>query len=270
MTLTHAPRFAQAAEQTIATSRATKRQKLHDRLLLQEAREAAQLRKLEQTTLEHEGITYRISKRAHLLIRQTPEEEGPPTPLQTEINGVLFLKSPKTSNLFRKTTVKLHAQRRHANKTLAKRCGHFTKRGFCSRKECGQLHVPGQVAICPFYLRGACTKEACLLSHAPSANNTPQCTRFAADGCTVEACRYMHVETSTSKEAPLCVPFNKIGWCDAGLACTKQHMLRKRTHKSAAPLQQDVEDADSSSSDSDILEEQDFDEDAFKQDFVHL
>ncbi|ORY82618.1 hypothetical protein BCR37DRAFT_316943 [Protomyces lactucae-debilis] len=273
ITLTHAPCFAQAAQQTIATSREARRKKLLERLLLQEAKEAVQLRKLEQTTLVHEGITYRLGKRAHLLIRQTPMDQGGPTPLETTINGVLFLKSPKSNNLFRKTTVKLHARRRTNNKTLTKRCTHFTRRGFCSRVGCQGRHTPGEVAVCPFYLRGTCTKDDCTQSHSPNAHNTPQCTRFAAGGCTVEACRFVHEEMQQQPDAAVCMGFDKLGWCDAGVACHQRHVLRKQTRKQISALQDtasDQEDAESSESESDVLDEEDFDEDAFQQDFVHL
>lgn len=104
---------------------------------------------------------------------------------------------------------------------------HFPLTGRCERAlTCPYQHIPDRLAICPRFLRGACTLgDACPLSHTPSAHNTPSCVYFQASASCPrgDKCVYPHVVVTD--DAPVCEAFAREGWCDleAG-TCPELHI----------------------------------------------
>lgn len=96
--------------------------------------------------------------------------------------------------------------------------------GNCPRGPmCHFAHDPNKVAVCPMFLKSACTKgDDCDLSHTPTYSNTPACTHFLRGNCTNDVCRYPHVHVSPS--APVCAPFARRGYCD-NQSCDKRHVF---------------------------------------------
>lgn len=159
MTLTSSVVYDASLASKIARSEDIRSAKRKAKLIAKEAREAERLKYLSLTTIEHEGIKYRLNKRANLLIRISTGRERycrifvlilkglddvltNKTPLETTINGVAFMKSPKSENLYRKTTVRLHSKRlnQDQNQSASKHCKYFTRTGtYMLRSETNEL-----------------------------------------------------------------------------------------------------------------------------------
>jgi len=90
---------------------------------------------------------------------------------------------------------------------------------------CKFSHDPEKVAICKTFLKtGSCAAgNSCDLSHSPTYHRVPACTHFLRGNCTKEACLYPHVHVSPS--APVCRPFATLGYCDNGEDCPKRHVF---------------------------------------------
>lgn len=130
MTLTNAATYDASTTAKLSRINETREKKRKDRLMRREAKEAERLKYLASKTLEHAGITYKINKSATLLIRTSLDDlETNPTPSKTLISGVEFLKSPKSNNLFRKSTIKLRTRRASSQKEFRKFCKFFTRSG---------------------------------------------------------------------------------------------------------------------------------------------
>lgn len=131
-TLTNAAVYDTATATKLARIEETRSARRRAKLVRRERKDAERLRHLISTTLEHDGVTYKINKKGSLLIRLTLDDvKERPTPKRTTISGVEFLKSPKSDNLFRKSVVKLMSRRRPARQTT-KHCKFFTRTGQCS------------------------------------------------------------------------------------------------------------------------------------------
>lgn len=306
MTLTNASVYDASVANKLAAMAETRARRRAEKLRLREAREADRLRRLAQTTLVHGGITYRFNNRYNLLIRQDDDNtQGLPTPRETTIHGVLFLKSPKTNNLFRKTAVKLRAKGR--NKTLrARPCRYYCRTGSCKKRDAGACpyqHDPAVRAVCPAWLNDACdlADDECPLVHrGGSLHNLPDCVYHLrmqhgalptdvaladAVGCTRQDCRYSHARDVAQLEDGVCPEFAKVGYCPRGGGCRKRHVRESRTRtkpsghggisddsrldtSDVATSEHDAaEDTDYST---DSFEEEDFDENAFDADYVEL
>lgn len=94
--------------------------------------------------------------------------------------------------------------------------------GQCSR-ECNFTHDVNKVAVCKTFLhQGICPAgSACALSHDLTPNRTPACIHFVRGSCNKPDCRYPHVKVNL--DAPVCSPFAKLGYCEAGAGCSNQH-----------------------------------------------
>ncbi|KAI9199752.1 uncharacterized protein BJ171DRAFT_517663 [Polychytrium aggregatum] len=102
-------------------------------------------------------------------------------------------------------------------------CVLYHQQGWC-RKPCPFRHDPNRVALCPFSLRGQCTRANCQLSHTPTDKNTPVCEYFGTPGgCTNPACPYVHVRLRA--DAPLCPSFRSGKFCALGKHCPKRHVF---------------------------------------------
>ncbi|CCG81535.1 protein of unknown function [Taphrina deformans PYCC 5710] len=132
MTLTSANAYDQATASKLSRINESREAKKKAKLLLRDAKEAERLKTLASTTLVHEGITYRFNRKANLLLRVTLDNTlTQPTPQRTFIHGVEFLKSPKSDNLFRKTTIKLNKTNKTTEKSALKYCKYYTRSGLC-------------------------------------------------------------------------------------------------------------------------------------------
>ncbi|BFZ56246.1 hypothetical protein PYCC9005_003290 [Savitreella phatthalungensis] len=248
-----------------------------ERLRQREERERRELKQLAQTTLVHDGVTYRFNKRFNLLIRVNTD--GPPTPIETTIHGVVFLKSPKSENLFRKTAVKLLSQHRaNKNKHLAGQCRNFCRTGVCRKNDKGQCcfsHDRATRAVCRYWLRHECrhTKAAdCRLIHEQAnLHNKPDCTRHIHEDAD-DDCRFGHRTIASPGLA--CKIFARTGWCPVGGACPRGHnreCTRRPCDDPKCRLDHpDRQRVDDFSDSTDTFSEEDFDEAAFDADFVHL
>ncbi|KAH8319548.1 hypothetical protein KR067_005338 [Drosophila pandora] len=152
-----------------------------------------------------------------------------------DIGGLTYVASPKTQNVFIRTSN--HLSRAHLitarhrsltllNKPLVKTnvpCAIFQKLGKCaahSRGKCRKLHDKRQVAICPRFLRGECTKTDCLLSHNVTLEKMPVCRYFLRGVCVREDCPYLHKKLSRKTE--ICIDFVR-GYCPRAAECNKRH-----------------------------------------------
>ncbi|XP_017074209.1 zinc finger CCCH domain-containing protein 3 [Drosophila eugracilis] len=152
-----------------------------------------------------------------------------------DIGGLTYVASPKTQNVFIRTTN--HVSRAHLitakqrsltllNKSLVKTnvpCAIFQKLGKCaahSRGKCRKLHDKRQVAICVSFLRGECTKPDCLLSHNVTLEKMPVCRYYLRGVCVREDCPYLHKKLS--RKAEICIDFVR-GYCPLAAECNKRH-----------------------------------------------
>ncbi|XP_017096048.2 zinc finger CCCH domain-containing protein 3 [Drosophila bipectinata] len=152
-----------------------------------------------------------------------------------DIGGLTYVASPKTQNVFIRTSN--HLSRAHLitarhrsltllNKPLTKTnvpCAIFQKLGKCaahSRGKCRKLHDKRQVAICPRFLRGECTKTDCLLSHNVTLEKMPVCRYFLRGICARKDCPYLHKKLNPTTE--ICIDFVR-GYCPRAAECNKRH-----------------------------------------------
>ncbi|KAG0033049.1 hypothetical protein BGZ81_009491 [Podila clonocystis] len=113
------------------------------------------------------------------------------------------------------------------NKAMARKrqfCKYFTRFGQCTNIRCPFMHSRQHLAICKRFLRGQChfTDATCKLSHTPSPHTTPACSHFQYAACTKDKCLYPHIKVNA--QAPICRPFAKEGWCEAGATCKDRHV----------------------------------------------
>ena len=291
MSLTSAAAYEAKLAAKLERAEQARRAKRQAKLLAREAKEAEHLKYLSQTTLEHEGLKYRINRKANLLIRlDLSNIDTKPTPVSTTVSGIEFLKSPKSNNLYRKSTVLLNSKKTSKSKS-SKFCKYFTQTGTCKNaKSCRYQHSIDHLAICPFYLTSrGCTKgSSCNLSHTPTPHNTPVCTHFLRGACSKPDCKYSHF--NSDQDAPICTAFARDGYCDLGSDCVKRHVRecpkfsntgvcdtkgcrlphidRASTRKSKVLPK--PESSDESSDSTDEYEEEAFDDSAFAADYVKL
>lgn len=129
MTLTNATAYDATTAAKLARINEVRESKRKAKLMIREKKDAEKLKYLASTTLEHESIHYRINRKASMLIRIHLEDVAErPTPARTMIHGVEFLKSPKSHNLFRKSTIKLISKNKGTKKSK-KYCKYFTRTG---------------------------------------------------------------------------------------------------------------------------------------------
>lgn len=242
LTLTNAAVYESTTATKLARIGESREARRKARLLKRDAREAERLKSLISATLSHDGITYKINRKANLLIRINLEDVVlRPTPTRAIIHGVEFVKSPKTENLYRKTTVKLIAKQKTKDRKRKSYCKYYTRSGSCHHrfmamheiadvpgvctkaKECRYLHDDKHRALCSHYLthHGCDESRLCNLSHEPVPENTPTCTHFLRSTCTKPDCKFVHV--SVSQNAPVCPEFARNGYCAAGLQCGMRH-----------------------------------------------
>ncbi|KAH8395362.1 hypothetical protein KR222_010916 [Zaprionus bogoriensis] len=152
-----------------------------------------------------------------------------------DIGGLTYVSSPKAQNVFIRTAN--HVARAHLmtakqrslqllNRSLVKTnvpCAIFQRLGKCaahSRGKCRRLHDKRQVAICPSFLRGECTKADCLLSHNVTLEKMPVCRYFLRGVCVREDCPYLHKKLSLKAE--ICIDFLR-GYCARAADCNMRH-----------------------------------------------
>ncbi|EDW18643.2 uncharacterized protein Dmoj_GI13344 [Drosophila mojavensis] len=152
-----------------------------------------------------------------------------------DIGGLTYVSSPKAQNVFIRTTN--HVSRAHLmtakqrslqvlNRSLVKTnvpCAIYQRLGKCaahSRGKCRRLHDKRQVAICPSFLRGECTKKDCLLSHNVTLEKMPVCRYFLRGVCVREDCPYLHKKLS--RKAEICIDFLR-GYCARAADCNMRH-----------------------------------------------
>ncbi|TDG52728.1 hypothetical protein AWZ03_000961 [Drosophila navojoa] len=152
-----------------------------------------------------------------------------------DIGGLTYVSSPKAQNVFIRTTN--HVFRAHLmtakqrslqvlNRSLVKTnvpCAIYQRLGKCaaySRGKCRRLHDKRQVAICPNFLRGECTKKDCLLSHNVTLEKMPVCRYFLRGVCVREDCPYLHKKLS--RKAEICIDFLR-GYCARAADCNMRH-----------------------------------------------
>ena len=282
MTLTNAAIYDSATAKKLAARAEAREKRRQAKLRKKEAQESDRLKRLAQTTLTHEGITYRFNRKYNLLIRQNIEDVASrPTPLRTTIHGVVFLKSPKSDNLFRKSTVKLHAKGR--NQTLRMRpCRYYCRDGVCRKLQaggtCPYQHDPAVRAVCPSWLQGGCVDESCTLIHdGGTAHNLPDCIYHLksgdAVGCTRQDCRYSHDRDPSVIQPVNCPDFARVGYCSRGGACTQRHVREGRIARVSIDNcndEDDNEEEQDSDYSTDSFTEEDFDETAFDDDYIGL
>lgn len=110
-------------------------------------------------------------------------------------------------------------------------CTFFCRHGRCDGRggaECPYEHDPDRVAICQAFLHGACSAKACLLSHAPRAENMPTCRLFVRGVCVDSGCAFSHVHLGAS--AKICEAFARGGYCTDGAACARRHEMFCEQH----------------------------------------
>ncbi|EDV96335.1 zinc finger CCCH domain-containing protein 3 [Drosophila grimshawi] len=152
-----------------------------------------------------------------------------------DIGGLTYVSSAKAQHVFIRTTN--HVSRAHLitakqrsmqllNRSLVKTnvpCAIFQRLGKCaaySRGKCRRLHDKRQVAICPSFLRGECTKADCLLSHNVTLEKMPVCRYYLRGVCVREDCPYLHKKLS--RKAEICIDFLR-GYCARAADCNMRH-----------------------------------------------
>ncbi|KAK9878363.1 hypothetical protein WA026_021673 [Henosepilachna vigintioctopunctata] len=117
---------------------------------------------------------------------------------------------------------------RVASSTLRKSnvpCPIFKKYGKCNGQKkgtCIKVHNSDQIILCSKFLRGACLKKNCLLSHKVSPEKMPTCKFYLEGLCARDDCQYIHVKISP--KADICRDFLD-GFCKEGTKCEKRHQL---------------------------------------------
>ncbi|XP_068142954.1 LOW QUALITY PROTEIN: zinc finger CCCH domain-containing protein 3 [Drosophila tropicalis] len=152
-----------------------------------------------------------------------------------DLGGLTYIASGKAKNVFIRTTN--HLSRAHLmsarqrslhmlNGSLVKTnvpCAIFQRLGKCAahgRGKCRKLHDKRQVAICPRFLHGDCTKKDCLLSHNVSLEKMPVCRFYLRGVCVREDCPYLHKKLG--RMAEICIDFLR-GYCPLAAECNKRH-----------------------------------------------
>ncbi|KAF9912748.1 hypothetical protein BX616_010256 [Lobosporangium transversale] len=160
------------------------------------------------------------------------------TPKQFSIGGVIYVRT-RNGNLVRAKLVENKLRKKRVTQEQLKQkskkvsvpkkprafCKFFTRFGRCSKGfTCPFVHSKTHLAICKKFLRGTCpnTANTCYLSHTPSPHNTPACAHFQRAACNKDNCLYPHIRINP--QAPICRPFAKEGWCDAGANCKDRHV----------------------------------------------
>ncbi len=100
--------------------------------------------------------------------------------------------------------------------------------GMCGRGlTCKYQHDPSKIALCPLFLAEKCpfasNSSECSLSHDPTPERTPLCTRFNSTGqCYKGAdCLYPHIRVGPKNG--VCRDFAVLGYCDKGALCEASH-----------------------------------------------
>lgn len=310
MTLTNSAAYTATTASKLQRIDETRALRRTERLRQKEAKEAERLKYLASKTLEHDGVTYLLNKNATLLIRTSLDDvETRPTPQRTMISGIEFLKSPKSDNLFRKSSIKLRSKRTKRDDRAKKFCKFFTRSGkyrdklvivflhidylvgICTNaKSCSYKHDINHLALCSRFLTPqGCVFASCNLSHNPVAENTPACLHYLRGACNKDDCRYMH--TDVEADALVCSDFARNGYCSKGANCAAKHVREcpsfsnsgackaekcrlphvARANKKEATTTKIEDETSGSDSDTstDSYESEDFDENAFN-DYVKL
>ncbi|KAL1925032.1 uncharacterized protein VTP21DRAFT_4686 [Calcarisporiella thermophila] len=167
--------------------------------------------------------------------------------IRAEVANKLAKRSPTISRnkTYRRSPLKFKTTPgKSKRKLISKPCIFFQRFGTCKRGDtCPYLHDRERLAICKKFLRNACPhvvgsgviepdeKEVapvegksgkCKLSHTPTAHNTPSCLHFLRGNCTHTNCPYPHV--NVNRDAPVCSPFAREGYCPLGSSCKEQHI----------------------------------------------
>ncbi|QDS72945.1 hypothetical protein FKW77_008330 [Venturia effusa] len=167
-------------------------------------------------------IIFELDAKGSKLTRITPLHQGAETPAEHTIASVKFYRT-KNGNLYRSDRyLEMQHKKQARPKKLAELCPKFNLTGLCSR-DCKFTHDVNKVAVCKTLLhQGICPAgSACALSHDLTPNRTPACIHFVRGSCTKPDCRYPHVKVNL--DAPVCSPFAKLGYCEAGVGCPNQH-----------------------------------------------
>jgi len=124
-----------------------------------------------------------------------------------------------------------HAKQRSINIILKSQnrskqyCMFYNKFGKCTKRDkgsCPFIHDKEKIAVCRRFLKGACVKEDCLLSHKVAPEKMPTCKFFLEGVCTADNCPYLHVKVNS--EAAICQQFLK-GYCPNGTDCKQRHVI---------------------------------------------
>jgi hypothetical protein len=156
-----------------------------------------------------DGDTFAISRYgAKLVLLDIPEG---PKPISVSWNEKSYRRT-KTGNL------RLIDQKVF----LKEQCRYFQKTGECSRgTSCKYAHNKTKLMLCPKFIKGNCTNEACPLSHEPTEFNTSLCHFFIRGNCKNERCPFLHV---TPEFELICRQFAIGGYCFRGSKCKFRHV----------------------------------------------
>lgn len=101
--------------------------------------------------------------------------------------------------------------------------------GMCGRGlTCPYQHDSQKISLCPLYLAEKCpfqdAPEVCSLSHDPTPERTPICTRFNTTGDCYKgaSCLYPHIRVGS--KTGICRDFAVLGYCDKGAMCEASHL----------------------------------------------
>lgn len=192
----------------------------------------------------------RLLKKSHVPA-PTSDTAAPVTPKQASIDGEAFVRT-KSGNLISKALVqerraarerqarlqrlatlgqqlgRAHREQRAIERAKSRAlCTYYTRTGTCRRgDQCPFLHDDTKRALCPGALKSTgciLPPGTCLLSHAPTPENTPHCVHFLRTGTCKhgDACVYIHAPIPP--DAPVCASFKQAGWCNQGRACQHRH-----------------------------------------------
>ncbi|KAG8965973.1 hypothetical protein FRC03_012708 [Tulasnella sp. 419] len=94
---------------------------------------------------------------------------------------------------------------------------------------CPFQHDPNKVALCPLFLKQTCPHlsdpSSCSLSHDPTPERTPICSRFNSTGDCYKgsSCLYPHIRVGV-KTGGVCRDFAVLGYCEKGAQCECDHL----------------------------------------------
>ncbi|KAF2206700.1 hypothetical protein CERZMDRAFT_89095 [Cercospora zeae-maydis SCOH1-5] len=175
--------------------------------------------------LEFNDIKFKLQPHGDKLVRLVdPATIDKQTPRKVTIADVDFLRT-KNGNLIR-TMSTTSDNTRSTARPARRQCEKFTKYGSCPfGPSCRNRHDPNRIAVCKeFFTKGSCTAgKNCDLSHEATYHRVPACTYFLRGNCTNSACRYAHVNVSTS--TVVCRPFATLGYCSKGVECGSRHVF---------------------------------------------